>query len=127
SMFNTPPTYAIYIAGLVFKGLKRRGGVAAMEAENIRKAEALYAVLDASEFYECRVHEPVRSRMNVSFLLKDESLNAQFLGEVEARGLMQHRGHKSVGGMRASIYSAVPYEVVQALVSFMQDFERQYG
>lgn len=127
SMFNTPPTYAIYIAGLVFKWLKRRGGVAAMEAENIRKAEALYAVLDASEFYECRVHEPVRSRMNVSFFLKDESLNAQFLAEAEARGLMQLRGHKSVGGMRASIYNAVPYEAVQALVSFMQDFERQYG
>ena len=127
SMFNTPPTYAIYIAGLVFKWLKRKGGIAAIEAENIRKAEALYAYLDTSDFYQCAVHPSVRSRMNVPFFLKDESLNAQFLAQSESRGLLQLKGHKSVGGMRASIYNAMPYEGVQALITFMQEFERQYG
>lgn len=127
SMFNTPPTYAIYIAGLVFKWLKRQGGVAAIEAQNIRKAEALYSFLDASNFYITAVHGPVRSRMNVPFFLKDDALNAEFLAQAEARGLMQLKGHKSVGGMRASLYNAVPFEGVQALISFMQEFERQYG
>lgn len=127
SMFNTPPTYAIYIAGLVFKWLKRKGGLAVMEAENVRKAEALYAFLDSSSLYRSMVHPSVRSRMNVPFLLADESLNAEFLAQADARGLLQLKGHKSVGGMRASIYNAVPFEGVQALITFMQDFERQYG
>lgn len=127
SMFNTPPTYAIYIAGLVFKWLKRRGGIAAVEAENIRKAEALYGFLDRSEFYQNAVHPSVRSRMNVPFFLKDESLNSRFLSEADARGLLQLKGHKSVGGMRASIYNAVPFEGVQALITFLQEFERQHG
>lgn len=127
SMFNTPPTYAIYIAGLVFKWLKRQGGIAAMEAENIRKADALYAFLDGSGFYRSPVHPSVRSRMNVPFFLTDESLNAEFLAQADARGLLQLKGHKSVGGMRASIYNAVPFEGVQALITFMQEFERQYG
>lgn len=127
SMFNTPPTYAIYIAGLVFKWLKRRGGIAAVEAENIRKAEALYGFLDHSEFYQNAVHPSVRSRMNVPFFLKDESLNSRFLSEADARGLLQLKGHKSVGGMRASIYNAVPFEGVQALITFLQEFERQHG
>jgi len=127
SMFNTPPTYAIYIAGLVFKWLKRQGGVAAIEVENIRKAQALYGFLDSSAFYVSTVHAPVRSRMNVPFFLKDESLDAEFLAQADARGLMQLKGHKSVGGMRASIYNAVPFEGVQALISFMREFERQYG
>ena len=127
SMFNTPPTYAIYIAGLVFKWLKRKGGVAAIEAENIRKAQALYAFLDTSGFYLSTVHKPVRSRMNAPFFLRDESLNAEFLAQADARGLTQLKGHKSVGGMRASIYNAVPFEGVQALITFMQEFERQYG
>jgi len=127
SMFNTPPTYAIYIAGLVFKWLKRNGGVAAIEAENIRKAQAIYGFLDTSEFYLSPVHGPVRSRMNVPFFLKEESLNAEFLAQAEACRLMHLRGHKSVGGMRASIYNAVPLEGVQALITFMQEFERQYG
>lgn len=127
SMFNTPPTYAIYIAGLVFKWLKRKGGIVAMEAENIRKAEALYGFLDESDFFQSTVHPSVRSRMNVPFFLKDESLNAEFLAQAEARGLLQLKGHKSVGGMRASIYNAVPFEGVQALISFLQDFERQHG
>ena len=127
SMFNTPPTYAIYIAGLVYKWLKRQGGVTAIEAQNIRKAQALYQYLDSSSFYVSTVHESARSRMNVPFLLKDESLNAKFLEQAEARGLTQLKGHKSVGGMRASIYNALPFEGVQALITFMQEFERQYG
>lgn len=127
SMFNTPPTYSIYIAGLVFKWLKRQGGIAGIEAQNIRKAQALYAALDNSSFYESRIHGPARSRMNVPFFLKDESLNARFLADAEARGLLQLKGHKSVGGMRASIYNAVPFEAVQALITYMQEFERQYG
>jgi len=127
SMFNTPPTYAIYMAGLVFKWLKRQGGIAAIEAENIRKAKALYDYLDSSSFYVNTVHPAVRSRMNVPFFLKDESLNAEFLSQAEARGLLQLKGHKSVGGMRASIYNAVPFEGVQALITFMQEFERNHG
>ncbi|HLU78026.1 MAG TPA: 3-phosphoserine/phosphohydroxythreonine transaminase [Burkholderiaceae bacterium] len=127
SMFNTPPTYAIYIAGLVFKWLKRQGGIPAIEAENIRKAEALYGFLDTSDFYQSTVHPSVRSRMNVPFFLKNESLNAEFLAQAESRGLLQLKGHKSVGGMRASIYNAVPFEGVQALISFLQEFERQHG
>lgn len=127
SMFNTPPTYAIYIAGLVFKWLKRKGGIAAIESENIRKADALYGFLDSSAFYESTVHPAVRSRMNVPFFLKNETLNADFLAQAESRGLLQLKGHKSVGGMRASIYNAVPFEAVQALISFMQEFEQQHG
>jgi phosphoserine aminotransferase len=127
SMFNTPPTYAIYITGLVFKWLLRQGGVAAIEAANIAKAAALYGYLDTSAFYRSPVHAASRSRMNVPFFLSDESLNADFLAQAEAAGLTQLRGHKSVGGMRASIYNAVPMEGIQALVSYMQDFERRYG
>ena len=127
SMFNTPPTYAIYIAGLVFKWLKRKGGIAAMEAENIRKAEALYGFLDQSQFFSTAVHPSVRSRMNVPFFLKDDSLNVEFLAQAESRGLLQLKGHKSVGGMRASIYNAVPFEGVQALITFLQEFEQQHG
>ncbi|MDS1141969.1 3-phosphoserine/phosphohydroxythreonine transaminase [Pusillimonas sp. SM2304] len=127
SMFNTPPTYAIYIAGLVFKWLKRQGGVAAIEAANQAKAQALYAYLDGSGFYANRVHPASRSRMNVPFFLCDESLNSEFLSQAEAAGLMQLKGHKSVGGMRASIYNAVPLEAIQSLISYMQDFERRHG
>ncbi|MGB6103597.1 MAG: 3-phosphoserine/phosphohydroxythreonine transaminase [Pusillimonas sp.] len=127
SMFNTPPTYAIYIAGLVFKWLKRQGGVAGIEAANIAKSQALYDYLDGSGFYVTRVHPASRSRMNVPFFLRDESLNAEFLAQADAAGLMQLKGHKSVGGMRASIYNAVPLEAVHALISYMQDFERRHG
>ena len=122
SMYNTPPTYAIYIAGLVFQWLKRQGGVAAMEQKNIAKAALLYSYLDSTDFYENRVQKECRSRMNVPFYLKDESLNASFLAAAKARGLLQLKGHKSVGGMRASIYNAMPMEGVQALVQFMQEF-----
>jgi len=127
SMFNTPPTYAIYIAGLVFKWLKRQGGVAAMERANIAKAQALYDYLDHTDFYENRVQTRMRSRMNVPFFLRDESLNTLFLEQTEAARLLQLKGHKSVGGMRASIYNAMPFEGVSALISTMQEFERRYG
>jgi phosphoserine aminotransferase len=127
SMFNTPPTYAIYVAGLVFKWLKKQGGVAAMERANIAKAQALYGYLDSTDFYSNRVHPSVRSRMNVPFFLADETLNAAFLQQAEAAGLLQLKGHKSVGGMRASIYNAMPLEGVNALIAFMQDFERLHG
>src|SRR5450830_331874 len=124
SMYNTPPTYAIYIAGLVFQWLKRQGGVAAMEERNVAKARLLYDYLDSTDFYENRVEKEFRSRMNVPFYLNDESLNASFLAAAKARGLLQLKGHKSVGGMRASIYNAMPIDGVQALVQFMQDFAR---
>jgi phosphoserine aminotransferase len=117
SMLNTPPTYAIYIAGLVFAHLKNLGGVAAMERINIEKARLLYAALDADDFYQNRVAPEYRSRMNVPFYLRDESLNEQFLAGAKARGLLQLKGHKSVGGMRASIYNAMPIEGVQALIA----------
>jgi phosphoserine aminotransferase len=122
SMFNTPPTYAIYIAGLVFDWLKRNGGVAAMEQRNIEKARLLYEALDADDFYQNRVAPQYRSRMNVPFYLRDESLNEKFLAGAKARGLLQLKGHKSVGGMRASIYNAMPIEGVQALVDYLNEF-----
>jgi len=122
SMLNTPPTYAIYIAGLVFAHLKRLGGVAAMEQRNIEKARLLYAALDADDFYRNRVAPECRSRMNIPFYLRDESLNDNFLAGAKARGLLQLKGHKSVGGMRASIYNAMPIEGVQALVDYLNEF-----
>ncbi len=122
SMYNTPPTYAIYIAGLVFQWLKRQGGVAAIEAQNIAKAKLLYDFLDRSDFYENRVDPACRSRMNVPFFLKDGALDEAFLAESKAAGLVQLKGHKSVGGMRASLYNAMPLAGVQALVDFMRDF-----
>jgi len=125
SMYNTPPTYAIYMAGLTFQWLKRQGGVAAMEARNIAKAKLLYDFLDQSPFYENRVAPECRSRMNIPFFLKDESRNDAFLAGAQARGLLQLKGHKSVGGMRASLYNAIPIEGVQALVSYLRDFEKE--
>ncbi len=127
SMFNTPPTYAIYMAGLVFKWLKRQGGIAAIEAANIEKSAAMYGYIDASDLYVNKVHAGSRSRMNVPFFLRDEQLNASFLAGAEQAGLMQLKGHKSVGGMRASIYNAVPLEGVRALINYMRDFERRHG
>ena len=127
SMYNTPPTYAIYIAGLVFQWLKRQGGVPAIEAQNVAKARLLYDFLDASDFYENRVDRACRSRMNVPFFLKDEALNDAFLAESKAAGLVQLKGHKSVGGMRASIYNAMPLAGVAALVDFMRDFAARRG
>ncbi|MTV41371.1 3-phosphoserine/phosphohydroxythreonine transaminase [Duganella radicis] len=125
SMYNTPPTYGIYIAGLVFQWLKQQGGVAEMERRAIAKAQLLYNALDASDFYETRVAPANRSRMNVPFYLKDESRNEAFLAGAKARGLLQLKGHKSVGGMRASIYNAMPIEGVQALVDYLNEFAGQ--
>jgi phosphoserine aminotransferase len=127
SMYNTPPTYAIYIAGLVFQWLKRQGGVAAMERRNIEKAALLYDYLDSSDFYSNRIEHDCRSRMNVPFFLRDESLNAAFLAGAKDSGLLQLKGHKSVGGMRASIYNAMPIEGVQALAAYLKDFEKKHG
>ena len=122
SMYNTPPTYAIYIAGLVFQWLKRQGGVAAIEAQNVAKAKLLYDFIDASGFYQNRIDPACRSRMNVPFFLHDETHNGAFLAESSAAGLAQLKGHKAVGGMRASIYNAMPLAGVHALVDFMRDF-----
>ena len=122
SMYNTPPTYGIYIAGLVFAYLKRQGGVAEIEKRNIAKAGLLYAALDADDFYQNRVAKDCRSRMNVPFYLRDESLNEQFLAGAKARGLLQLKGHKSVGGMRASIYNAMSIDGVQSLVDYLNEF-----
>lgn len=124
SMYNTPPTYSIYIAGLVFQWLKRQGGIAALEARNIAKAKLLYEAIDSSSLYVNRVAKDCRSRMNVPFYLRDESLSEAFLAGARERGLLQLKGHKSVGGMRASIYNAMPLEGVQALVTYMLDFEK---
>ena len=128
SMYNTPPTFGIYMAGLVFQMLKRQGGLAAMEKTNIAKAELLYAAIDSSEgFYNCPVAKSDRSRMNVPFTLKDASLDGEFIKQADARGLLQLKGHRSVGGMRASIYNAMPMEGVQALVKFMNGFSTKNG
>ena len=127
SMFNTPPTYAIYIAGLVFQWIRRQGGVAAMERRNITKAALLYDYLDAASLYENRVAPAARSRMNVPFFLKDERLNEAFLAGAGKHRLLQLKGHKSVGGMRASLYNAMPIAGVQALVDYMREFERKHG
>jgi phosphoserine aminotransferase len=124
SMYNTPPTYSIYMAGLTFQWLKRQGGVAAMEQQNIAKAKLLYDFLDSSSFYSNKVAHDCRSRMNVPFFLADESRNEAFLAGAKAAGLLQLKGHKSVGGMRASIYNAMPIEGVQTLVNYMQAFEK---
>ena len=125
SMYNTPPTYGIYMVGLVFEWLKAQGGIAAIEAQNIAKTNLLYGAIDRSDFYRNEVDPAFRSRMNVPFLLADETLNERFLAEAKAANLLSLKGHKSVGGMRASIYNAMPLSGVEALVSFMQDFERR--
>ncbi|MDR1163383.1 MAG: 3-phosphoserine/phosphohydroxythreonine transaminase [Candidatus Accumulibacter sp.] len=124
SMVNTPPTYAIYIAGLVFKHVKAEGGLRVMEARARAKAGLLYDFLDASDFYETRVARENRSLTNITFRLKDETRNDAFVDSAKARGLLQIRGHRLAGGMRASIYNAMPIEGVEALVDFMKDFER---
>ncbi len=123
SMFNTPPTYGIYMAGLVFQWLKRQGGIPAMEARNIAKAKLLYDAIDGSQLYFNKVDPDCRSRMNVPFFLRDEALNDAFLAGAGHRGLLQLKGHKSVGGMRASLYNAMPLEGVQSLVEYLREFE----
>ena len=127
SMSNTPPTYTWYLAGLVFDWLKTQGGLAAIEAINTRKASKLYAAIDASNFYQAPVQPDVRSQMNVPFTLADAELDGAFLEGAKARGLFNLKGHRSVGGMRASIYNAVPEEAVDALISYMSEFEHERG
>lgn len=127
SMFNTPPTFAIYVAGLVFKWLLEQGGVAQIEKRNLEKSRLLYETIDNSDLYINRVMPAVRSRMNIPFQLRRDDLDQKFLDEAAQAGLVQLKGHKSVGGMRASIYNAMPLAGVQALVEFMLEFERKNG
>jgi phosphoserine aminotransferase len=127
SMLNTPPTYSIYVAGLVFKWLKALGGLAEMEKRNIAKAQLLYDAIDASGLYRNPVDKGDRSRMNVPFTLSDARLDEPFLKGAKERGMLQLKGHRSVGGMRASIYNAMPIEGVRALVDYMTEFERRHG
>jgi phosphoserine aminotransferase len=127
SMYNTPPTYSLYIAGLVFQWLKKNGGLAAMHETNRRKAGMIYDLIDTSGFYTSPVAKEDRSIMNIPFRLRSESLDEEFLKQAKAQGLLQLKGHRSVGGMRASIYNAMPLEGVQALVGFMREFEKRHG
>lgn len=127
SMSNTPPTYAWYLAGLVFAWLKEQGGLEGIAALNARKSQTLYSAIEASNFYHSPVEMGARSSMNIPFTLPDEQLDAQFLAQAEARGLMNLKGHRSVGGMRASIYNAVPQAAIDALVEFMNEFENERG
>lgn len=127
SMFNTPPTFAWYLSGLVFKWLKANGGVSAIEKVNQAKAALLYGAIDQSSFYHNDVAIVNRSRMNVPFQLADPALDSVFLAESQAAGLHALKGHRAVGGMRASIYNAMPLDGVKALTDFMADFERRHG
>ncbi len=127
SMLNTPATYAMYIAGLVFKWLKQQGGLVSIEEKNVMKAKLLYDLLDASGFYANPVAKEDRSRMNVPFTLKDPKLDDEFLKGAAREGMVQLKGHRSVGGMRASIYNAMPIEGVQCLAGYMREFERKHG
>ena len=127
SMFNTPATFPWYAAGRVFEWIKEKGGLSAMQAINKAKAESLYSAIDNSDFYSNPVSMKYRSWMNIPFLLADEKLNSKFLEHSKDSGLLALKGHRSVGGMRASIYNAMPQEGVNALVSFMNDFEKDFG
>ena len=127
SMHNTPPSFALYVSGLVFRWLKKLGGMKKMEEINIAKAKVIYDYLDQTEFYHSPVAKEDRSRMNVQFRLRNEKLDAEFLKQAESDGLSQLKGHRAIGGMRASIYNAMPMEGVKALVDFMRVFERKHG
>lgn len=127
SLYNTPPTFAWYVCKLVFEWVKAQGGVAAMEQMAEKRSRLLYDTIDNSDFYSSPVHPNSRSRINVPFSLKDSALDKTFLAEAEKQGLHQLEGHRSVGGMRASLYNAMPLEGVQALCDFMRDFERRNG
>ncbi|AEF21988.1 3-phosphoserine/phosphohydroxythreonine transaminase [Pseudomonas fulva] len=127
SMYNTPATFSWYLSGLVFEWLKEQGGVAAMELRNKAKKELLYKAIDASEFYSNPIAKNARSWMNVPFRLADERLDKPFLAGADARGLLNLKGHRSVGGMRASIYNAVGLDAVEALVAYMAEFEKEHA
>jgi len=127
SMSNTPPTYAWYLAGLVFEWLLDQGGLAGMAAINAQKAATLYGAIEQSNYYRAPVQADARSVMNVPFTLADAAQDKAFIAGAQARGLMNLKGHRSVGGMRASLYNAVSQQAVDALVDYMQDFEREHG
>ena len=127
SLFNTPPCYNIYMAGLVFKWIKEQGGVEAVYKNNLKKANLLYDFLDNSKMFKGTVVKEDRSLMNVPFVTNSEELNKKFIAESQANGLVNLKGHRTVGGMRASIYNAMPYEGVEALVNFMEKFEKENG
>jgi phosphoserine aminotransferase len=127
SMYNTPPTYGVYVAGLVFQKLKRDGGLAAMEQRNREKAGLLYDFLDQSKFFVSPVNKADRSLMNVPFTLKNAELDDEFLKGAKARAMIQLKGHRSVGGMRASIYNAMPISGVKTLLDYMKEFEAKHG
>jgi phosphoserine aminotransferase len=127
SMINTPPTFSVYLAGLTFKWLLERGGLEGIEQANVRKATRLYDYLDSQDFYANPVAVEDRSRMNVPFTLRDAAFDAAFLAQAEALGLSQLKGHRSVGGMRASIYNAMPIEGVEALIAFMEEFREKHA
>ncbi|MDC1312312.1 3-phosphoserine/phosphohydroxythreonine transaminase, partial [Burkholderiales bacterium] len=127
SMFNTPPTYAIYMAGLVFRWLQEQGGLTSIEQKNIKKSNMIYDQIDLTGFYRSPVAKNCRSRMNIPFRIRDESLEDLFLKDAKDCGLLQLKGHRSVGGIRASIYNAMPIEGVETLLGFMQHFEQKYG
>lgn len=127
SMSNTPPTYAIYVAGLVFQWIKRQGGVSEMERRAVERSQLLYEYLDASRMYRSMVRKQDRSRMNVPFRLSDDALDAEFLKGAQARGLLELKGHRSVGGMRASMYNAMPVAGTRALIDYMREFESARG
>jgi len=125
SLYNTPPAYGIYICGKVFKWLQAKGGLEAMKDYNVKKAKILYDFLDASKLFKGTVRKEDRSLMNVPFVTGDKELDAKFVKEAEAAGFVNLKGHRSVGGMRASIYNAMPIEGVEKLVAFMKDFEEK--
>ena len=125
SLYNTPPTYSIYFAKLVFEWVKSKGGVKAMQEINERKAAKLYDAIDKSELFKCPVNKEDRSLMNVVFVTGDEALDKKFVAEAKAAGLVNLGGHRTVGGMRASIYNAMPEEGVDKLIAFMEKFEKE--
>ena len=125
SMYNTPPCYSIYIAGLVFEWIKQKGGLAAMQKHNREKAQLLYDYLDASSLFSSPVQKQSRSLMNIVFVTRDQELDAKFIKQAAEKGFKMLKGHRTVGGMRASIYNAMPVEGVKALVAFMREFEKQ--
>ena len=129
SLYHTPSTFAIYTVGLVLEWLEAQGGVAAIEKRNEAKAKLLYGTIDGSGFYKCPVERDSRSKMNVVFRVAggDEAIEAKFVKESEAAGIVGVKGHRSVGGMRASLYNAITQEAVDALTGFMRDFERRNG
>ena len=127
SMFNTPPTFNWYVAGLIYKWIKQKGGLGAMHQLARERSDKLYNAIDCSDFYTNPIDKKFRSRMNIPFMLKNDKVNSSFLLEAKKNGLIELKGHRSVGGMRASIYNGMPMLGVDSLIEFMQDFEKRYG